>query len=298
MLILTIVPLGIMGYLALQDEKAIGMNAAENTQIMGKIAISDSNKSLEDLGKKLITEKAKDTATQLAIYLIAHPTMTLRDLQNDTAFQQIAVQKVGERGYVATIDGTNIIRFHPNPGMINYDTHQMAAQYPEFWAVAEPIDEGKPSGGNYNWLDPDGVVRSKYMYHQPVGVLTADGVMLNTAATTYMEEFTQPSKQLEEKINSSIQQTVSDINVATESMSSANTILMITLISIIIVIIIVVILATSISRPIKQLTVIADKISLGDLQTEINVRTNDEIEDLAESFQKDDQCFQDDGLYA
>jgi nitrogen fixation/metabolism regulation signal transduction histidine kinase len=124
------------------------------------------------------------------------------------------------------------------------------------------------------------------MYHQPVGVLTADGVMLHTAATTYMEEFTQPSKKLEEKLNSSIQHTVSDINVATESMSSANTILMITLISMIIVIIIVVILATSVSRPIKQLTIIADKVSMGDLQTEVTVHTNDEIDDLAESFRR------------
>ena len=286
MLILTIVPLGIMGFLALQDEKAIGMNAAENAQSMGKFVISDSDLALEELGEKLITEKAKDVATQLAIYLIAHPTMTVADLQNDTAFQKIAVQKLGERGYVATIDETNTIRFHPNPRMINYDTHQMAAEYPEFWAVAEPIIEGKPFGGYYNWLDSDGVVRSKYMYHQPVGVLTADGVMLHVAATTYMEEFTQPSKQLEEKLNSSIQKTVSHISIATESMSSANTILMITLISIIIVIVIVIIVATSISRPIKQLTIIADQISMGDLQIEINVHTNDEINDLAESFRR------------
>lgn len=286
MLILTVVPLGIMGYLALQDEKSIGMNAANNAQKMGDVAIADSTKALENLGEKIITEKAKDAANQLTIYIKSHPTLTLRELQNDTEFQNIAVQKLGERGYITTVDGNNTVRFHPNPKMVNYDTHQMCIKYPDFCAVSVAIDQGVAGGGYYNWPDPDGVTRSKYMFIQPTNVTTADGVHLYSAATTYMEEFTQPSRQLEQKMNTSIQKTVSDISVATESMSSQNTILMITLISMFIVIIIVFILATSISRPIKQLTEIADKVSMGDLETEITVHTNDEINDLAESFRR------------
>ncbi|HWQ64609.1 MAG TPA: HAMP domain-containing protein, partial [Methanospirillum sp.] len=180
----------------------------------------------------------------------------------------------------------SIIRFHTNPQLINFDTSSFADKYPSFWKIVEPTLEGTSNGGYYDWPDPDGVTRSKYMYIQPIGVPTADGVMLQTSATTYMEEFTVPSKQLEQKLNSSIQQTVNSIKIATESMSSSNTILLITIITMIIVIIIVCIMAMSISRPIKQLTEIADKVSMGDLQTKIDVHTNDEINDLAESFRR------------
>jgi len=289
MLILTLVPLGIMGYLALQDEKAIGMNAANNAQNMGDVAINDSSKALMDLGEKLITQKAIDSAAQAEIYIKANPTKTLSDLQNDTEFQKIAVQKLGDRGYVCTVEYNNItsiIRFHPNPNLINFDTSPFEIKYPSFWNVVEPTLNGTPHGGYYDWPDPDGVTRSKYMYIQPIGVPTADGVTLQSSATTYMEEFTVPSKQLKQKLNSSIQNTVNEIKIATESMSSSNTILLITIITMIIVIIIVFIMAMSISRPIKQLTEIADKVSMGDLQTKIDVHTNDEIDDLAESFRR------------
>jgi hypothetical protein len=56
MLVQTLVPLGLVGYLALQDEKAIGANAVTNAQNMGTIAIQDSSKALTDLGEQTIKQ--------------------------------------------------------------------------------------------------------------------------------------------------------------------------------------------------------------------------------------------------
>lgn len=46
------------------------------------------------------------------------------------------------------------------------------------------------------------------------------------------------------------------------------------------------IVASSITKPIKQLKDTADKVSMGDLQQEINIKGNDEISELAQSFQR------------
>jgi methyl-accepting chemotaxis protein len=46
------------------------------------------------------------------------------------------------------------------------------------------------------------------------------------------------------------------------------------------------ILANTIIKPIKQLKDVADKVSMGDLQQEIKINSNDEIGELAQSFQR------------
>ena len=285
MLILTLVPLGIVGYLALQDEKAIGLNAANDAQKMGQTAIADSTAALNALGEQVIQQKAVDVAQQIEIYLTDHPGTTISDLQKNPSFSQLAVQPVGETGYTAVTNVDSLIcYFHKSPKIVNTDLHNLSAALPGFWGVMLKSQGGVPTKGYYDWKEPDGSMRQKYMYIAIVNATTADNVRLSVAATTYIDEFSRPVQATSQKINTSIQQTVSDIKTKTESMSSGNTILMITLISMIIVIVITFVFAMSLSRPIRRLTEIADKVSMGKLDEEIDVRTNDEINDLAESF--------------
>jgi HAMP domain-containing protein len=285
MLILTLVPLGIVGYLALQDEKAIGLNAAEDAQKMGQTAIADSTAALNAVGELVIQQKAVDVARQLEIYLTDHPGATISDLQKDPRFNQLTVQPVGETGYTAITNVDSLIcYFHKNPKIVNTDLHNLSAALPGFWGVMSKSQGGVPTKGYYDWKEPDGSMRQKYMYIAIVNATTGDKVRLSVAATTYIDEFSRPMVATSQKINTSVQQTVSGIKTATESMSSGNTILMITLISMIIVIAIAFVFATSISRPIIRLTEIADKVSMGKLDEEIDIHTHDEINDLAVSF--------------
>ena len=55
----------------------------------------------------------------------------------------------------------------------------------------------------------DESIRKKYAYMAPIDVATADGVKFSVAATTYIDEFSQPVKITENVINSSIEKAIS-----------------------------------------------------------------------------------------
>ncbi|MCX6693833.1 MAG: HAMP domain-containing protein [Methanomicrobiales archaeon] len=287
MVVLTLVPLGILGVLSVQDEKALGMNAARDAQIMGEQAIADSTLALNTIGEQVIQQKAVDVARQIEVYLIDHPDVTIRELQMDPFFSQLAVQPVGETGYTALTDvNTLICYFHKNPKIVNTDLHNLSAALPGFWGVMSKSQGGIPVKGYYDWKEPDGSFRQKYMYIAIVNTTTGDDIRLSVAATTYIDEFSRPMVATSHKINSSVQETTAKIKTATESISTQNNILILTLGTMVVVLICAFLFARMITGPIIQLTRIAEKVSLGDLTQEIDVKTGDEIEDLAVSFRR------------
>jgi len=145
MLILSLVPLGAVGYLSLQDEKTIGLGAANDAQVMGEQIIDDSTLALNTLGAQVIQQKAQDVARQIEIYLADHPEATVTDLQNDTFFSTIAVQPVGQTGYTALTDvDTLICRFHKNPKLVNSDLHNLNASLPGSGALCHRAKAESP----------------------------------------------------------------------------------------------------------------------------------------------------------
>jgi len=137
-----------------------------------------------------IKARALEVGEQVDEYIREHPEMTVKDLQNDQEFQQIAVQKVGETGYTALTDYTGLIcRFHDKESIVDLDLHSLAEKLPGFWSVMSKTEGGQVSDGFYNWQEPDGSIRKKYMYIVVIEEKTADGVGLHVAATTYIEEY-------------------------------------------------------------------------------------------------------------
>jgi len=288
MLILTVIPLAILGFAALQDSRALGFGVADDASLIGAQAINESTLALNQLGEEIIRQKAQDTAKELEIYIKAHPTMTIPDLQNDTVFFDLATQPVGATGYATAYDAKTLInRFHKNPKIMNLDMHTLKDKLPAFWVTKAQSEGGHVAYGYYDFTDPDGTIRQKYEYILPLNATTADGVLLNVAATTYIDEFSQPAKKTEASIKTQLNATMDQIKTKTESVGTQNTILMITILTILIVILVSFFFARTITLPVKKLTEVANKVSMGDLSdTEIDVTSNDEIGDLAESFKR------------
>jgi HAMP domain-containing protein len=88
------------------------------------------------------------------------------------------------------------------------------------------------------------------------------------------------------QIDSMVAETEANIREATEGTSTQNTILYLTIIIAVIVIIVGYIFARSLTNPIKNLKEVAEKVSKGDLDVEVNVKTKDELGDLAYSFKR------------
>jgi hypothetical protein len=177
-LVLTLVALGSLLLLGFQA----GALIRESLQALN----TQAEESLRRLGEQYIQTVARDVALQAAIYISAHPDATMEDLQADETFTRLVTQPVGETGYNCLYEaGTGVMRFHPNPALINREMSFLKDQLPSWWAIFEPSLAGTEVSGYYDWLDPDGSIRQKYMTMTPVPV-PFHGKTLMVAATTYM----------------------------------------------------------------------------------------------------------------
>jgi HAMP domain-containing protein len=230
-------------------------------------AVKESVRSLNDLGEGMIKEKALDVAKQIEIFIRFNPRLTREELYRSPALNAIAVQRVGRTGYTAVHDTKAINHFHKNPKIAGMDLRMLAEKLPEFWSILEASLKGK-AHGYYHWKDADGVVRPKYMFCTPI-----QGTDLVVASTTYIDEFSRAAKQIEQRILNRAERT--------------ETLFLIVMgVSLVVVILVTSLYARTIVNPLIYLTDVADRISLGDLDTKIEIHSSDEVGMLAESLDR------------
>ncbi len=170
----------------------------DSTEI-GKSAADIAAEALEALGREIIRQKAIDIAQQVQIYLRCHPPTSIESLMNDQQLSAIAVQRVGKEGYSAMHDTRGINLFHSNPQVIGQDLHELEKSYPQFWKIIEK-SLTEESDGYYEWPEPQGKPRRKYMFCYPLFPPSLHPIGLVVAVTTSFDEFLQPSRQIRERI--------------------------------------------------------------------------------------------------
>lgn len=281
---LSVVSLILFGYVALSNIKEVGDYAMKSSVSLGDRTANDSTAALKSLGEKMIEQKANDTSKQVEIYLKDRPNMTTSDIINDTTLHNISVQSVGQTGYTAIVDATHfVILTHPRPSYVGLNLTTLKTTLPSFWAVIEPSAGGNVSKGYYDWKEPDNSTRLKYAHIAPINVTTADGESgLTLWATTYIDEFSKPVEETKKKIAATTSETDTNINDKTKEIQNA-------FFGIFIAMILAVLgmaffISGRITCPIISLTKSAKAIGGGELDTNIEVKSTDEIGDLAKSF--------------
>ncbi len=277
-IVLAFVIIGIMlffnwnaGGIKVNSLKGIGSDSLTE---LSKISLEESKSSLDKLGEQIIKEKALDVASQIEIFIRSHPRMKKEDLAKDPWLKEIAVQKVGETGYTAVHDDRGINYFHSNPQIMGTDLHDLADKLPKFWKILEASLKG-PASGTYDWKDADGKIRPKYMYLAPV-----KGTDFIVASTTYIEEFSKPSRAIEVKMKQ-IEKKFLD-----EYGKKFQMFYLIILVVLIVLMVVIYVYSRSVIQPIRTLSEVADKISMGDLDTSIKVKAKGEVGVLAESIER------------
>jgi HAMP domain-containing protein len=260
-----------LGGIQFRSIKDIGSDSLKE---LSAISLKESTSSLNQLGEKIIQEKALDVASQIEVFIKSHPKMKREDLLKDPWLKEIAVQKVGETGYTAVHDTEGVNYFHVNPQIVGTDLHELADTLPEFWKILEASLKG-PAWGYYNWKDADGKIRPKYMYLAPV-----KGTDLIVAATTYIHEFAKPARAIEEKINQIEKRYLEEYEKRFQMFY------LIILIELLVLLVVIYLYSRSTIRPIRYLSEVADKISMGDLKTTIQIKAKGEVAVLAESIER------------
>ncbi|OGP63405.1 MAG: hypothetical protein A2170_06740 [Deltaproteobacteria bacterium RBG_13_53_10] len=277
-IVLAFVIIGIMlffswnaGGIKVNSLKGIGSDSLTE---LSRISLEESKSSLDKLGEQIIKEKALDVASQIEIFIRSHPRMKKEDLAKDPWLKEIAVQKVGETGYTAVHDDRGINYFHSNPQIMGTDLHDLADKLPTFWKILEASLKG-PASGTYDWKDADGKIRPKYMYLAPV-----KGTDFIVASTTYIEEFSKPSRAIEVKMKQI------EARFLGEYGKKFQMFYLIILAVLIVLMVVIYLYSRSVIQPIRTLSELADKISMGDLDTPIKVKAKGEVGVLAESIER------------
>jgi predicted Zn finger-like uncharacterized protein len=237
-----------------------------------------SRQLVNQLAEEKIADLSKAVAVQCQLYLIAHPQLTKYDYANDMGFKTIAVQPVGKTGYTALYElpgPDNIWRTwaHVNPNIVGADMEKLLKKplgknFPGFWKIFSGIKGKRESRGYYTWQDKDKRFRDKFMVCTPV-----QATRYVIAATTYMDEFTLPMQNLEAQAR----------ELKEKSRYVAIGIVAATLLLILLV---VSVYGYRLSGRIRSLTEVAERISVGDLDIEIESTSRDEIGELSEAISR------------
>jgi predicted Zn finger-like uncharacterized protein len=237
----------------------------------------ESSKIVTQMAEQEIADQARAVALQISLYLANHPGLKKERFQQDVEFKEIAVQKVGSTGYTAlheVPDEKGIWRnwAHVNPKIVGIDMSTlrkpMGRAFHGFWKVFSAGKDNRESRGYYTWQDADGRFRDKFMVCVPV-----KGTPYYVASTTYLDEFTRPVDMLKAETK-----TIAD--------SARNMNAGIILGTILIVGLIIFFYGRRVTGNIKYLSEVADRISVGELDAQVEVRSKDEVGELAEAISR------------
>jgi HAMP domain-containing protein len=260
-----------LGGMSIQSLKEVG---SESLKEVSTVSVKESKNSLDKLGEVVISDRALSVANQIDIFIKSHPKMRKEDILRDPWLKEIGLQKVGETGYTAVLDEKAITYIHPDPKIAGSDLHQLSEKLPAFWKIIETSLKG-PASGYYDWKDPDGRIRPKYMYLAHV-----KDTDLIVAATTYIDEFSKPSKAVEEKMKQ-IERRYAD-----QYERKFQAFYIVILLVLVVLLAVIYLYSRSVIGPIRQLSEVANKISMGELDAPIEVKATGEVGVLAESIER------------
>lgn len=242
-------------------------------QNLSDMMTSEGSDAITELAEHIIAEKARAIAAEAKIYLEAHPEVEKENFYSNKEFREIILQEVGETGFGALHEmpedpGEPIINWiYVDPKLVGTDIRNLKEKLPEFFEIVKQGKNGKESAGYYRWEYEEGW-RDKYMVCAPV-----KGTSFYVAATTFLDEFTQPVDKMQAK-------------AAQIRANIRNTVIIIMGIVLILLGFIASFYGNRLSNRIKNLTSVAEQISMGEMDAEIPVKSRDEIGDLAEAIQR------------
>ena len=260
-----------VGGITIPSLKDIGTGSLKD---LSAVSLKESKASLDKLGEKVIQDQALSVAAQIEIFIKSHPRMKKEDVLRDPWLKEIGLQKVGDTGYTAVLDDKAITYIHPDPKIAGLDLHQLSEKLPAFWKIIEASLKA-PASGYYDWKDPDGRIRPKYMYLAHV-----KDTDLIVAATTYIDEFSKTSKAVEERMKQIEGRYLGQYE------RKFQVFYIVILLVLVVLLVVIYLYSLSVIRPIRYLSEVANKISMGDLDAPIRINATGEVGVLAESIER------------
>lgn len=238
---------------------------------MSVLIRDESSKMVTQMAEDIILDKGLAVAREVKLYLDTHPGLKKKDFHKTPEFVDIVMQKVGKTGYTLLVERQTknqpeYLWVHPNKKLIGIDiTGAMKSRLGKNWERWNNVrSKSYITKGYYLWFDN----KEKYCAGIPI-----EGTPFNIVSSTYIDEFTQPVKDLQAKMGS----------ITNYTMKIVITIIAITTF---LVAVIAIFYGQKLTSKISRLTNVADRISTGDMDVHIDDNGNDELGDLAQSISR------------
>jgi signal transduction histidine kinase len=268
--------------IAVSNIRDLGEYALKSSTSLGQSAIRDSTAHLNSLGEEMISQIAQNVAKQVEMYLETRPPMSDEQMRDDPRLRELVVQPVGATGYTTLLDSKNFLIVVHKYREQEKSLSSLKDALPSFWQVLINSAGGKTSSGYYDWQEVDGSIRKKYASIIPIRTQNGEGLTL--WATTYIDEFSQPAAETEKDIKAAIVQSDNYISGIVARMQNSFIISFVMLVSV--VILLALIFSRIITSPIFALKQGAEELGSGKLDFKLDVKSKDELGDLANSFNK------------
>jgi HAMP domain-containing protein len=239
---------------------------------MSMTTSAESSTMVTQMAEEIIYNKAVAVAREVKQYLDTHPNLKKEDFNKTPEFKNIAMQKVGKTGYTLLVERKTkenpkeIMWVHPVDKLVGIDMEpalkKKLGDKWESWAKIRSKDH--ITKGYYLWFDN----REKYCANIPLS-----GTRFNIVSSTYIDEFTQPVKELQAKMGA-----ITD--------STIKIVITIICFTVFLVASIAILYGNRLTSKISRLTKVADRISLGDMSAHLadaDKGSKDELGDLAQS---------------
>ncbi len=161
------------------------INQEDKTKSIYEYQIKNPLLLIQDYVKQV----ALDVTKQIEIYIKAHPAKTILDLQNDSYFQDIAVQHFGNNIYTSVIDtDTLTYKFHNSIHLINYPLQYYAKEYCDFINIIDLPSGKMENQGFYKSPDKEKNIAEYYTYIKRIKTNTKDKKDLIVAAYVLLDD--------------------------------------------------------------------------------------------------------------
>lgn len=243
-----------------------------NMKTLSRDISGESLDLVTKMAEEAVAEKARAVAREVRVYLETHPDLKKEDFYKDPEFMRIAIQSVGNTGYSIVVsrpteNEPSMIWAHPNKELIGVDMlmatdESLGVEFQRWKTVtAKDFELGK----YYLGIDD----RERYEFSVPI-----EGTLLNAVSTTYLDEFTLPMTELQNKATAITDRTTRNV-------------IIILIATALLVAILVIVYSYRLSGRLKYLSNAADRISVGDLDVEMGgVKSSDEIGELTHALSR------------
>ena len=220
-----------------------------------------------------ISQKARDVSRQIQIYLSANPDLEAGDFMRDPTLRSLAVQKIGEAGFTFLYgpqqqEDEPSVLVHFSRDSMGTAISELSGRTARFNEILQQAAEGEGAGGYYKDYTSSEQGTEKYIYCAPV-----EGTDYVLAATSEVAPLIRPARVIQTRVYQIYQEVRTQV-----------------LIGLGVLIAVIFILVTwfgyRMSKRISYLSDVAERISVGDLAAEIQVKGKDEIAMLADSISR------------